>query len=204
MLAALHLPIDNQTMNENDLRVIKTQQHIEQAFLKLLAEKPYRAITVQDILEDAQINRSTFYRHYASKDALAETMVAGFRTVYEQFLAERCTLSSQESLANWLARFWQFIYSQKSRILALWQIKTPTVHLYDDMYALIRRNYIVYAEYNGKAGDLDYQGHCYAHMVLSSLTYTLECDVEMSVDNMRQNLLTMLDTARMKTEQIIC
>ncbi|WP_369010847.1 TetR/AcrR family transcriptional regulator, partial [Escherichia coli] len=56
-------------MNQNDLRVIKTEQHIEQAFLALLQQKPYRAITVQDILDTAAINRSTFYRHYASKEA---------------------------------------------------------------------------------------------------------------------------------------
>ena len=55
-------------MNEQDLRVIKTEQHIEKAFLQLLFAKSYRAITVQDILEIALINRSTFYRHYPSKE----------------------------------------------------------------------------------------------------------------------------------------
>ena len=43
-------------MNEKDLRVIKTEQHIEQAFLDLLQIKSYRAITVQDILDTATIN----------------------------------------------------------------------------------------------------------------------------------------------------
>ena len=54
-------------MNTNDLRVIKTKKHIEDALIDLLYQKDFHAITVQDILDTALINRSTFYKHYADK-----------------------------------------------------------------------------------------------------------------------------------------
>lgn len=185
-------------MNENDLRVIKTEQHIEQAFLALLQQKSYRAITVQDILDKAAINRSTFYRHYASKDALAEKMVSNFRQVYEKFLTERFNVASQENLQRCLEQFWAFIHAQKQRILAFWQIKTPNIHLYDDMYALIKHNYIEHAKRLNRPGNLDYQGHSYAGIVLNNLSYCLQQDHQLSLDDIRDNIKLMMQTATMQ------
>lgn len=182
-------------MNQNDLRVIKTEQHIEQAFLALLQQKPYRAITVQDILDTAAINRSTFYRHYASKEALAEKMVSNFRQVYEKFLIERFSVASQENLLMCLEQFWAFIHAQKQRILAFWQIKTPNIHLYDDMYALIKQNYIEHAKRHGRPGDLDFQGHTYAGIILNNLSYCLQQDQQMSLEDIRSNIQLMMQTA---------
>ena len=185
-------------MNENDLRVIKTEQHIEQAFLALLQQKSYRAITVQDILDTAAINRSTFYRHYASKDALAEKMVSNFREVYERFLTERFNVANQENLLVCLEQFWAFILSQKQRILAFWQIKTPNIHLYDDMYTLIKQNYIEHAKRRERPGNLEFQGHTYAGLILNNLSYCLQQERPVSLEDIRENLQIMMQTARMQ------
>lgn len=50
-----------------DLRVIRTQKSIKQAFFKLLKEKDCDKITIQDIADEAMINRNTFYLHYQDK-----------------------------------------------------------------------------------------------------------------------------------------
>lgn len=64
-------------MNQNDLRVRKTRKNIENSFISLLKEKDFHKITVQDILDRALINRSTFYKHYMDKYQLAETLCNG-------------------------------------------------------------------------------------------------------------------------------
>lgn len=51
-------------MNENDLRVKKTREAIETAFLKLMKEKPIEKITVTELATHARINKGTFYLHY--------------------------------------------------------------------------------------------------------------------------------------------
>ncbi|WP_244833921.1 hypothetical protein [Clostridium sp. BJN0001] len=61
-------------MNQNDLRVIKTRKNIEISFIYLLSKKDFCKITVQDILDKALINRSTFYKHYNDKYRLAELL----------------------------------------------------------------------------------------------------------------------------------
>lgn len=55
-----------------DLRVRRTRQLLQQAFIELMAEKSFQAITVQDITSRAMVNRSTFYDHFVDKYALHE------------------------------------------------------------------------------------------------------------------------------------
>ena len=54
-------------MNENkssDRRTLKTKKAIFQAFSELLKEKELRKITVQEIVDKADISRVTFYKYY--------------------------------------------------------------------------------------------------------------------------------------------
>jgi AcrR family transcriptional regulator len=50
-----------------DRRVRRTRQAIHGALMGLMLEKGYDAVTVTDIIERADIGRSTFYSHYTDK-----------------------------------------------------------------------------------------------------------------------------------------
>lgn len=51
-------------------RVARTRKLIRQAMVELMMEKGYEKVTVQDILNRANIGRSTFYAHYRDKEDL--------------------------------------------------------------------------------------------------------------------------------------
>lgn len=53
-----------------DKRIQRTRELLKNALLQLIDEKAYDAITIQDIVERANLGRSTFYLHYESKDDL--------------------------------------------------------------------------------------------------------------------------------------
>ncbi|TDM07707.1 TetR/AcrR family transcriptional regulator [Macrococcus lamae] len=55
-----------------DRRIRKTQQTIQQAFFKLLQQESFKEVTVQQIADSTDINRSTFYAHYLDKYDLLE------------------------------------------------------------------------------------------------------------------------------------
>jgi AcrR family transcriptional regulator len=60
-----------------DPRQKRTRRLLQDALRKLLQEKPFEAILVQDITGAATLNRATFYDHYPDKFALFEAMVGG-------------------------------------------------------------------------------------------------------------------------------
>jgi AcrR family transcriptional regulator len=53
-----------------DARVRRTRDALGDALVTLMQEKPFDTITVQDVLDRAQVGRSTFYSHYSDKDDL--------------------------------------------------------------------------------------------------------------------------------------
>jgi len=53
-----------------DRRIQKTKKQLSQALIQLILEKGYENVTVQDILDKAEVGRSTFYAHYENKELL--------------------------------------------------------------------------------------------------------------------------------------
>jgi len=60
-------------MPENP-QFIRTDKAIKQALISLLKIKPFEKITVQDILDETPVTRSTFYKHYHDKYEIVERM----------------------------------------------------------------------------------------------------------------------------------
>jgi len=63
-------------MNFTDLRILRTQERLQNALLELLETKELKQITVKEICDKAGISRNAFYQHYGYKEDLYDQMVA--------------------------------------------------------------------------------------------------------------------------------
>ena len=55
---------------KEDRRIQRTRQLLSTALLKLIEERGYDSLTVNDITEQANVGRATFYLHYQDKEQL--------------------------------------------------------------------------------------------------------------------------------------
>ena len=58
------------TQKPVDRRIQKSKKYLSDAFIALILEKGYEAVTVQEIIDRANVGRSTFYAHFESKEQL--------------------------------------------------------------------------------------------------------------------------------------
>lgn len=74
------MPVERKT----DRRIERTSNALRDALMALIAEKGYDAISIQDIVDRANVARATFYLHYKDKDDL---MFRSMRVIYDDITA---------------------------------------------------------------------------------------------------------------------
>lgn len=73
------------TAENTDPRVLRSRQMLMEALLRLLNRKEFDDISIQEIADEATLNRATFYLHYPDKNALLQAMTsARFRDLIAQ------------------------------------------------------------------------------------------------------------------------
>ena len=77
----------------SDRRVARTKRLLRGAMVELITEKDYDSITVQDLIDRADVGRSTFYTHFRDKEDL-------FRGDWEQLLESFAATFSWDGLSE--------------------------------------------------------------------------------------------------------
>ena len=72
-----------ETKKNSDRRKERTKRHLSEALVELVKEKRFDDISVQNLIDRADIGRSTFYTHFRDKEDL-------FQKDWERFLGRIC------------------------------------------------------------------------------------------------------------------
>ncbi|HEV2898167.1 MAG TPA: TetR/AcrR family transcriptional regulator [Pseudaminobacter sp.] len=80
-----------------DRRAARTQKALHGALMSLIVCKGYEAITVQDIIDEADVGRSTFYSHYTGKEDLLRS---GFQTLRAELAEAQRTAGAKSEAAQ--------------------------------------------------------------------------------------------------------
>jgi AcrR family transcriptional regulator len=68
-----------------DPRILRSRRMLMESLARLLMKKEFEDISVQEIADDATLNRATFYLHYPDKNALLQAMTElRFRNLIER------------------------------------------------------------------------------------------------------------------------
>ena len=101
-----------------DRRQRKTREAIFNAFRELLEKNRYENITVQDIIDKADVGRSTFYSHFETKDTLLKAICSD---IFDHiFRGEICDYPGENhSLEEKLAHILWHLKTNKKDIIGL-------------------------------------------------------------------------------------
>jgi AcrR family transcriptional regulator len=80
-----------------DRRVRRTRLALQNALVELISEHGYESITVQEIIDRADVGRSTFYAHFRDKD---ELLLSGFERLQPALVAHRDAALGGEGLLD--------------------------------------------------------------------------------------------------------
>jgi AcrR family transcriptional regulator len=79
-----------------DRRVLRTRRQLQDSLMSLILEKGYDAVTIEDITENADLGRTTFYLHYKDKE---ELLVQSLEVVYDDLVSQ----IQQRTIDEWIA-----------------------------------------------------------------------------------------------------
>lgn len=109
-------------MTKTDRRVQRTRELLQKSLIDLINERGYESITIQDIVDRANIGRTTFYLHYDSKDELlmschdaiiSEFHIGARHLSREQFL-------SRDAPAGMIAAY-QHLHEKQALLYSIFQ-----------------------------------------------------------------------------------
>ncbi len=84
--------------NDLDRRVQKTRKLLQGALIELVAEKSYESVSIREILDRANVGRSTFYAHFQDKDQLLHSILDRLDELFMQH--EKLFLDAKKNLGN--------------------------------------------------------------------------------------------------------
>lgn len=124
----------NDDDSRGDRRVRRTKKALHAALVHLMVERGYEKTSIQDIVEQADVGRSTFYSHYADKDDLLQETVEGLAEFLRSAAAS--TTSAGHPALSFSAPMFIHIAEMRRLSPMLFGTATSTVHEYiHDMLA---------------------------------------------------------------------
>ncbi|MCR5083107.1 MAG: TetR/AcrR family transcriptional regulator [Parasporobacterium sp.] len=119
-----------------DLRIIKTEELIENTFYELLKAEDFAAISIKQITEKARINRSTFYRHFEDKYALRDYIIDNIVKDFEENMDVEFMLFSDLESKDYLKHFkesLEHLKENKEKYEILWSSLLLGRNVFEEM-----------------------------------------------------------------------
>ena len=187
-------------LNKQDLRVQKTHQALITSFSDLLQTKSFEQITVQDLCANANVRRSTFYRHFNDKYDLLNhvvgTLIDHFRKLY---LPDINPDNPRQFFEKLMRDVLTFIHDNKDIVRSV-----ITLNFYGEVYTIfyeqIYKAVQKQIEFDRQSGqfyvDVTIYGEFLTGGILSVITNWIQHGQQQSIDKVTKEIVNMIGGAR--------
>ena len=187
-------------LNKQDLRVQKTHQALITSFSDLLQTKSFEQITVQDLCANANVRRSTFYRHFNDKYDLLNhvvgTLIDHFRKLY---LPDINPDNPRQFFEKLMRDVLTFIHDNKDIVRSV-----ITLNFYGEVYTIfyeqIYKAVQKQIEFDLQSGqfyvDVTIYGEFLTGGILSVITNWIQHGQQQSIDKVTKEIVNMICGAR--------
>ena len=178
-----------------DIRIIKTKQNIENAFVSLLNETNFTSITVNEICKRALTSRSTFYLHYLDKyDLLAQLFdqqVSLFSTIVEK----RFNGLILGQLEETVVQFYDELVTRQPIIQALFKLDGSEYNLKQKFETILYDHWLAYLNEKTDVSYKELTAQIGASIVFDTLNWSFVNGVNHEalnfVEDIKKKILTM-------------
>ncbi|WP_078429007.1 TetR/AcrR family transcriptional regulator [Alkalihalobacterium alkalinitrilicum] len=165
----------------------RTKSHFKKAFISLINERGFSHVSITDIVNKAQYNRTTFYLHYMDKQHLTEELQIEMFDAIKRTSMDRYVKGEIVNIEKMGPRSFElmhFIYENQDFFnLYLQKDTIPGIHqdLPRAIYEILDENFVLYAKkhstINSSAHKL-YMAHGTAGLILEWIRkgYTTSAD----------------------------
>lgn len=147
-------------MGEYKANAKRTKKAIADAFIELLKTKAFDKISVQRILDAADVNRSTFYKYYQDKYDLARQILHQLLNEFAQLIEVK-----QSSPASKPDRTYKLNEKNKDTLRALFAIKTNDLDIFAEIISGLSKIYLKQKNASGKKTVVESYYFAYLHYV---------------------------------------
>ncbi|BCZ44788.1 AcrR family transcriptional regulator [Clostridium gelidum] len=189
--------------NNTDLRVLKTRENIKTSFINLLLIKDFKDITIQNIIDEALIGRSTFYDHYCDKYDLLKQLVDELITDFKLYIKGRFNIKSHDDFMIFFLSMIDFYSKQRNKLLALLKVHTESVDLYNSIINVLKdacSSYFDSMQINTKFSiPKEFFCRIYASIVMTSIQWF----VENNEDYTPQDFTELFSTLKILSSELL-
>ncbi len=176
-------------MNSNDRRYVRTRRNIKTSFAKLLKEKSFDKININEISELADINRSTFYLHYIDKYELLDDFIDDLvKALYdEQDLLHK--VEKEEERKEKLIKILSCLYEEKEYFSILFS--KENYPYFSNHFKSVITNLIssdLYTYNNANKLDYEFNIEFRVSAMIGIIQWWLTKGLNLSVEKMANNI----------------
>ncbi|MBU3063048.1 TetR/AcrR family transcriptional regulator [Nocardia sp. NEAU-G5] len=181
-------------MAGEDRRKRRSRKLLREAFLSLVLERGYAAITVEDITERADLGRATFYTHYSDKDALLDQIVTDLIEEMQRRLEPLFDVSAQPFTGKAVRELFRHAAEERDayRVVLRGEGDGRALRRFvEDRSAAAAHTFAARAVANGSELRVDAEvlARAWVGQLLITLSWWLESESAMSADQVAAQLL---------------